>query len=79
VWYRGSTSNRFPPPPGRVAGFAPGRAPQGPSPPPREIETLSLPVLTDTMRAAPPVESLAPEPSVMIPPCSVTRVVWQEG
>jgi hypothetical protein len=43
---------------------------------PREIETLSLPVLTDTTRAAPPLESLAPGPSVMIPPYSVTRVVW---
>lgn len=44
---------------------------------PREIETLSLPVLTDTTRAAPPVESLAPGQSVVLPPYSVTRVVWQ--
>lgn len=44
---------------------------------PRTIETLSLPVLTDTTRTAPPVESLAVGRSVVLPPYSVTRVVWQ--
>jgi hypothetical protein len=44
---------------------------------PREIATISLPILTDTTRPAPPVQSLATGPGVVIPPYSVTRVVWQ--
>jgi hypothetical protein len=43
---------------------------------PRQIDVLSLPVLTDTTRAAPPVQSLAVAASIVIPPYSVTRVQW---
>jgi hypothetical protein len=44
---------------------------------PREIETISLPALTDSTRVAPPVASLPVGSNVLIPPYSVTRVVWQ--
>src|ERR1700680_2263096 len=57
----------------------PAATPSAPRPAAQDRQRQVLHGLPVGQRTAAPVESLAPRPSVMIPPYSVTRVVWQWG